>query len=82
MAGALRGRAPNETLIFALLPEYRECLHGSEVAIEYFPEGYSYYEKAPFGPEYAVSLQGGPFSPSWLLAEMDMHRFISDAAQH
>ena len=75
-AKALRGRRPNAALIVALLPEYRSSLPGNQVVIEYLPEGYT------FGlpePEYAVSLEGGPFRPSWLLAEVDMHRFLLDA---
>lgn len=81
MAVALRGRAPNPALIVALLPEYCECLPGNRVEIEYFPEGYSYSEEPPFEPEYAVSLRGGSFWPSWLLAETDLHRFVANAAQ-
>ena len=77
MAAALCGRTPNATLIVALLPEYRECLPGNEVVIEYFPDGYS---SGPPEAEYAVSLRGGPFWPSWLIAEVDMHRFISSAS--
>jgi hypothetical protein len=72
-ARALRGRAPNPALLVALLPEYKHCIPGSEVGLEYFPDGYT--DDPACHPEYVVSLSG-PFFPSWLLLETDLHRFV------
>ena len=73
-ARALRGRAPNPSLLLALLPEYKGCIAGSEVALEYFPDGYTAGPAQE--PEYVVALRG-PFSPSWLLRERDLYHFIA-----
>ncbi len=73
LATALRGRAPSPALLLALLPEYRDCLRGSVVGLEYFPHGYT--DDPECQPEYVVSLRGS-FSPSWLLLEKDVHRFV------
>ena len=74
-ARALRGRSPNPALLVALLPEYKHCIHGSEVELEYFPDGYTADSESQ--PEYVVALRG-PFSPSWLLLESDLHRYVGD----
>jgi hypothetical protein len=73
-AHALRGRRPSPSLLVALLPEYKGCIAGSEVALEYFPQGYTV--DPALEPEYVVALQG-PFAPSWLLRESDLHRFVT-----
>jgi len=69
----LRGRAPTPALLVALLPEYKHCIPGSEVSLEYFPDGYTYDPACQ--PEYVISLSG-PFFPSWLLLQTDLHRFV------
>lgn len=74
-ARALRERSPSPALLVALLPEYKHCIKGSEVELEYFPDGYT--ADATSQPEYVVGLRG-PFSPSWLLLETDLHRFVRD----
>ena len=76
-ARALRGRAPSPALLVALLPEYKHCLPGSVVELEYFPDGYT--DDPESQPEYVVGLRG-PFSPSWLLLETDAHRFLRQQA--
>ncbi len=77
MADALRGRAPSPALLVALLPEYRHCIPGSVVELEYFPDGYT--DDPEFQPEYVVGLKGS-FSPSWLLLESDLDRFVRKTA--
>ena len=73
IASALRGRSPTPALLFALLQEYKHCIPDSTVDLEFYPEGYS--DDPEEQPEYVVSLTG-PFSPSWLILQDDLHKFV------
>jgi hypothetical protein len=74
LAKGLAGRAPNVTLVFDLLPEFKHCIPDHIVGIEHFPEGYT--DDPDLLPEFAVSLSGKRFQSSWLLLESDLFRFV------